>query len=66
MVAPTHRWRRGRLVEIPEEWRGQTTHEQTIRKRPSKTLHKNRKLVKYGHERRPKPGERAGMDGWTE
>ena len=31
-----YRRRRGELVEIPEEWVGQTTHPQTIRKRPSK------------------------------
>lgn len=31
-----HRERRGKLVPIPEEWFGQVTHKQTIRKRPSK------------------------------
>lgn len=31
-----HRTRRGKLVEIPEEWFGRVTHKQTIRKRPSK------------------------------
>lgn len=31
-----YRKRRGRLVEIPEEWVGKVTHPQTIRKRPSK------------------------------
>lgn len=31
-----YRRRRGRLVEIPPEWVGRTTHPQTIRKRPSK------------------------------
>lgn len=31
-----HRERRGKLVAIPEEWFGQVTHKQTIRKRPSK------------------------------
>jgi hypothetical protein len=31
-----YRMRRGRLVEIPPEWVGKTTHPQTIRKRPSK------------------------------
>lgn len=31
-----HRMRRGKLVEIPEEWFGHVTHKQTIRKRPSK------------------------------
>ena len=27
------RWRRGKLVEIPKEWRGQVTNGQTIRRR---------------------------------
>ena len=31
-----HRVRRGKLVEIPEEWFGKVTHKQTIRKRDSK------------------------------
>jgi hypothetical protein len=31
-----YRMRRGKLVEIPEEWVGKVTHPQTIRKRPSK------------------------------
>ena len=31
-----YRMRRGRLVEIPEEWVGRVTHPQTIRKRKSK------------------------------
>lgn len=31
-----YRMRRGKLVEIPEEWVGHTTHHQTIRKRKSK------------------------------
>ena len=30
-----YRMRRGKLVEIPSEWVGQTTHEQTKRKRRS-------------------------------
>jgi hypothetical protein len=29
----THRMRRGKLVEIPPEWRGKTLHAQTRRKR---------------------------------
>lgn len=32
----THRIRRGKLVEIPPEWRGKVPHKQTIRKRKSK------------------------------
>lgn len=31
-----YRRRRGKLVEIPEEWVGKVTHPQTIRKRLSK------------------------------
>ena len=31
-----YRMRRGKLVEIPEEWVGKVTHRQTVRKRPSK------------------------------
>jgi hypothetical protein len=31
-----YRTRRGKLVQIPEEWVGQTVHPQTIRKRKSK------------------------------
>lgn len=31
-----YRMRRGKLVEIPDEWLGKTTHPQTIRKRESK------------------------------
>lgn len=30
------RKRRGKLVQIPEEWVGKTTHPQTIRKRKQK------------------------------
>ena len=35
------RIRRGKLVEIPEEWVGKTPHKQTIRKRQSKQTKKN-------------------------
>lgn len=31
--APTHRMRRGKLVEIPEEWRGKFTYPQQRRRR---------------------------------
>ena len=31
-----YRMRRGKLVQIPEEWVGQTVYPQTIRKRKSK------------------------------
>ncbi len=33
---PTHRIRRRKEVEIPEQWRGKVTRPQTIRKRQSK------------------------------
>lgn len=39
---PTHRVRRGRVVEIPAEWRGDVTRPQTIRNRPSKLTRKER------------------------
>jgi hypothetical protein len=41
-----YRVRRGQLVEIPSEWVGQVTHPQTINKRPSKQIHKLRKIGK--------------------
>lgn len=37
------RMRRGKLVQIPAEWVGKVCDPQTIRKRPSKTIHKLRK-----------------------
>jgi len=46
-LAPRTRVRRGRVVEIPEKWRGRTVHPETIRKRPSKHIHKLRKVVKH-------------------
>lgn len=39
-----YRMRRGKLVEIPSEWVGETVHPQTIRNRPSKKPHKFRNL----------------------
>ena len=42
----TTRVRRGKIVEIPEEWRGHVTHEQTIRKRDSKQGGKRTKMKK--------------------
>jgi hypothetical protein len=36
-----YRMRRSKLVEIPEEWVGQTLHPQTKRKRQSKTHKRN-------------------------
>ncbi len=41
-----YRMRRGKLVEIPEEWVGNTVHPQTIRNRASKVIHKLRKAAK--------------------
>ena len=44
-----YRMRRGVLVEIPEEWVGQVTHPQTVRKRKSKRdqdRHFKRKAVR--------------------
>jgi hypothetical protein len=43
----THRTRRGKVVEIPEEWRGQVTRPQTIRKRQSKMTRKLRNQLKW-------------------
>ena len=37
-----YRMRRGKLVEIPEEWVGKVTTPQTIAKRPSKMTNKAR------------------------
>lgn len=37
------RFRRGKVVEIPEKWRGRLVHEQTIRQRDSKRPQKRRK-----------------------
>jgi len=49
-----YRIRRGKLVEIPPEWVGQTTHPQTIRKRVSKLPAKQRRAQK---RLRPEPVE---------
>jgi hypothetical protein len=45
MTQRTTRIRRGKIVEIPEEWRGKVTDRQTIRKRPSKTTRKVRNAM---------------------
>lgn len=47
-----HRWRRGKLVPIPDRWFGRVTHPQTMGKRPSKHPHKMRKLMKHGPDHR--------------
>ena len=57
------RTRRGIEVTIPPEWVGKVTHPQSVRKRPSKQLHKLRKWAKHGHDRVPKRAERSGMVG---
>jgi hypothetical protein len=49
-----YRLRRRKLVEIPAEWRGQVTSQQTINARPSKAIHKLRKLLKLGYESKEK------------
>jgi hypothetical protein len=59
------RIRRGKLVEIPEEWVGQTAHPQTIRKRDSKLTRKMRNATKNGgmvRERQEKLAPKA--DEW--
>jgi hypothetical protein len=43
-----HRMRRGKLVEIPAEWVGKVTSQQQIQSRPSKAIHKHRKMLKHG------------------
>lgn len=43
-----YRIRRGKMVEIPPEWVGKTVSAQSVNKRPSKQLHKHRKLQKLG------------------
>jgi hypothetical protein len=42
-----YRERRGKLVEIPQEWVGNVTHPQTMRKRPSKQINK---LARIGYD----------------
>ena len=46
-----YRMRRGKMVRIPDEWVGETVHDQTKRKRPSKsraTKREPRNLLKSG------------------
>ena len=43
-----YRMRRGVLVEIPKEWVGKTVDKSTIKKRPSKQIHKQAKDTKLG------------------
>lgn len=44
---PTHRLRRGKVVEIPVAWRGHVTHPQTQRDRQS---HEPRKARRFGYD----------------
>ena len=56
------RQRRGKWVEIPEDWVNKTTDKQTIRKRDSK---KTRKTRNQDHRARYREGEK--WDGyWNE
>ena len=41
MATKTHRVRRGKVVEIPEEWRGKTISKQTRTKRPANQRRKD-------------------------
>lgn len=57
------RKRRGKLVEIPTEWVGQTTHPQNIRKRLSKGTRKLRNYLKpSGHLSRYKDARTIPME----
>ena len=38
----TFRWRRGKLVRIPDEWVGKTVSKKTINKRQSKLVRRGR------------------------
>ena len=58
----THRVRRGQLVEIPEEWRGQVTHRQTIMKRPSNRTRKARNAEPRTYKQRIS-NRRAHIEG---
>jgi hypothetical protein len=52
----THRMRRGKLVEIPEEWRGRLTTRKTIRDRQSKHTRKLRVREGAASRRYPSRG----------
>jgi hypothetical protein len=49
-----YRMRRGKLVEIPAEWVGDTVHPQTIRERQSKLIGKVAREVKHADNRNRK------------
>jgi len=64
-----YRKRRGVLVEIPPEWVDQTTHSQTIRKRDSKQIRKQRMREfrpgrHRGHPTTWAPRHTAGARTW--
>jgi hypothetical protein len=56
---PTHRMRRGELVEIPEEWQGKTLSSQTKRKRASKHIRKDRLRIDRWYPGPPHPRNQA-------
>lgn len=64
------RVRRGKVVVIPEEWRGKTTNRQTIRKRPSKLTRKLRNATKFrgvhGDKRQRVEARAPKVDEWGE
>jgi hypothetical protein len=61
-----YRWRRGKLVQIPGRWVGETLHPQTKRKRQSKSSRKLRMQSgiwanqRSGHPRNWAPRHRLG------
>lgn len=63
-----YRMRRGKLVKVPDEWVGKTTHKQTIRKRLSKKPPKIKKWAKqlfYLRDRVARGDEeRKAINGW--
>lgn len=54
-----YRTRRGKWVEIPGEWVGQTVCEQTIRKRPSKMTRKARRMLEHTRPSKGHPRHRC-------
>jgi hypothetical protein len=49
-----YRYRRGKLVQIPDEWVGNTVYDQTKRKRPAHFIHKLKKALKDRIWKQPK------------
>lgn len=56
-----YRWRRGKLVEIPTEWVGWATTDQTIRQRQSKGPRKARRFTTVHHPGFPGGVWRTGL-----